>query len=524
MKVYADENNVNILQTIASASTLIGSLANVARDYIVSKFPEGYFKSIYIDTSETVVQQNRNAAHNTLANKIPYPSLSISPEISLDDPIGGMEKSMHLSSPNLYMRKDAIREYRKLVLDPDLKFSMMYTGDYITTNFHFKITTRTFIQNADVAFFLKSKFQENFFQYLNQQYLQTEIPKSFISFIAKLQKWNLDDPDDMEKMRLYLIGTGRRPEMIQKRKSLSTGKECFFLNDTCNLLTLVTDIETPSSINRNSQVESEYTTTFRLQISTYLTNAFILSLNRSVLKLLDSDTVNDLSNDSEQFEDGQLTTISISLGEVLSRKDVTKFNDKYGEEHIGHLVFSNSYLFSLSKNISTLYILEELPEEYRAVHSYAVNKLNLDTSALINVKLYTRNGKLSPVYYNFDSENLTLDIIEGLNTDFAVSVYVNRVLYETVKKSMQTDTDFFSNGFLTNMYANIAGTNVLIPVKKFPDKISLNSSSIDKSLRIKTAYGIGYVGLDEKTDIDGYKICVGFENNKPIIRRLIIEK
>ena len=30
--------------------------------------------------------------YNKTANKIPYPSMGITPEISLDDPIGGMQK------------------------------------------------------------------------------------------------------------------------------------------------------------------------------------------------------------------------------------------------------------------------------------------------------------------------------------------------------------------------------------------------------------------------------------------------
>lgn len=524
MKVYADNDNINILQSIASASTLIGSLANVVREYIVSKFTPGYFKHIYIDTSETVVQQNRNAAHNSFANKIPYPSMGISPEISLDDPIGGMEKSMHLSSPNLYMRKDAIREYRKLVVDPDEKFSLMYTGDYITTNFNFKIITNTFMQNADVAFWLKSKFQSNFFQYLNEQHLQTEIPKSFIKFIANIKGWNLDNPDDMDSMRLFLIGTGKRPTSIQKRRSLSTGKECFFIDDEVNLLTLFTDLDCPSSVNRDSQVEGEYIINFRFQVSTYLTNAFILSLNKSTLRKCSKETIEDLDSDKHQFEEGTTSSISLSLGNILGKKDVIYFTDSAGSEQIGHLVYENKYLFDTSRKVPKLFLLEELPEEYQRIHSYAVNKLNLDTTSLSTARIYSRGGRMSASQYTFDNDSMTLELQDNLMDDFAVSVYVNRLLYESIRKSILTNKDFFNNGYMTNMMVNIAGETVNAVVKKFEDKRVLNSSDIDKSLRIKTPYGVGYISLLEDTDSDGYKICVGHsEDGTPIIRKFEIE-
>lgn len=525
MKVYSDESNVNILQSIASASTLVGSLANIAREYIVSKFSPGYFKHIYIDTSETVVQQNRNAAHNSLANKIPYPSMGISPEISLDDPIGGMEKSMHLSSPNLYLRRDAIREYRKLVVDPDEKFSILYTGDYITTNFNFKIITNTFMQNADVAFWLKSKFQLNFFQYLNNQHLQTEIPKSFIKFIADIKGWNPDNPDDMDALRLYLIGTGKRPTIIEKRKSLSTGRECFFIDDKSNLLVLFTDLDCPPSVNRDSQVEGEYIINFRLQVSTYLTNAFILSLNRSAFRKLSQETVDELGTDSNQFEDGMTSAITISLGESLSQKDTIYFNDTHGDEHIGHLIYENKYMYKINEEIPALYLLDELPDELIKIHSYAKNKLKLDTSSLITVRLYNRMGKMSTGRYNLDTDDLILHFSENMKDDFAVRVYVNRLLYESIRKAILLDKDYFSAGFLTTMMTNIAGDNLNIIVKKFENKRDFSSIDDSKSLRIRTAYGIGYISLLDDADTDGYKICIGTDKDgTPIIKKFELEK
>jgi hypothetical protein len=152
MKIYTQENDIKLVQSVASASTLISSVTGEIKEHIASKFPRGFFKSVYIDTAETIHAEARNRKHNENLNKIKFPNIAITPEISLDDPIGGMEKSMHMSSPNLYLRKDMRRNYKNLVEDPESKFSIYYTSDYITTNFNFKITTNKFVQNIDLAY------------------------------------------------------------------------------------------------------------------------------------------------------------------------------------------------------------------------------------------------------------------------------------------------------------------------------------------------------------------------------------
>jgi len=214
VRFYDNKDSLNIVQSVASASTMISSVAVEVKNYILSKFPKGFFKHVYIDTAQTVSEQNRNEKYNVNANKIPYPSMTISPEISLDDPIGGMEKGQHLSSPNLYLRRDIETTYRKLVVDPDKKFSIYYTSDYVTTNFNFKLVTNSYIQNADLSFFLKSNFQKDFFQFLNHRGIQSEIPKTFIRAIADIYNWDLNKPEEMDELRLYLIGTSKQEDAI----------------------------------------------------------------------------------------------------------------------------------------------------------------------------------------------------------------------------------------------------------------------------------------------------------------------
>ena len=63
MQIYLDneKNTVTMVQSVASASTMISSVAIEAKDFVVSKFPKNFFKHIYVDTSQTITQINYNA-------------------------------------------------------------------------------------------------------------------------------------------------------------------------------------------------------------------------------------------------------------------------------------------------------------------------------------------------------------------------------------------------------------------------------------------------------------------------------
>lgn len=528
MKVYLDNdnNNVNIVQSVASASTMISSVAAVARDYIVSKFPKHYFNHIYIDTSETFTQQSYNEKYNKNANKIPYPSLTITPEISLDDPIGGMEKGLHLSSPNLYLRKDINRTYKKLIVDPEQAISVYTTSDYITTNFNFKIVTDTFIKNADIAYFLKSKFQAGFFQYLNDQYIQTEIPKTLIKILANLKGYDLNDPDHMNTLRLYLIGTGKQYDTIKKRRNLSTGRDCFFVNEKNNFLMLFTDLDCPPSINRNSQSEGEYTISFRLQISCWLPNAFIMSINKDNLCKINNSILREVDSDILQQEEGIFTFNITNI--KIPKKDSIYFKDKNGIDQIGQLIYDDIFMYNINDDSPTLDVLKYLKSEFTKVYNYIYEK-KLDISSLINIKVYDGQSYLSEdnAYLTQEVINkepkLILHVINDLKTDLGIFIYLNRALYESIKTAMEKDLFYFNDNYITTLYGRIGDITVMLPVKSFINERDLYNRDANKLLRVMTSNGVGYLELDDdnlNSNDDYYKICVGYNDEQPIIKKL----
>jgi hypothetical protein len=134
------------------------------------------------------------------------------------------------------------------------------------------------------------------YRYLSDQILATEIPKSFIKCIANIYGWDLTKQDDMDKLRLYLIGSNKRENRIAKRVNLATGKTCFYVNEIVDFLTMFADLDVNTTIIKEQHVEGEYTISFKFQISTWLPNAFIMKIDRNQFMNLSKDVQDSLGS------------------------------------------------------------------------------------------------------------------------------------------------------------------------------------------------------------------------------------
>ncbi len=520
MLIYTDDNDVRLVQSVASASTMMSSITGEIREYVLSKFPRNFFRSIYLDTSETVQAQGRNDKYNRNLNKLPFPNMSITPEISLDSPIEGMEKSAALNSPNIFLRKDLRSYYKKILLDPTRKYAVYYTSDYLTTNFNFKITTNKFVQNADLVHFIKSRFQQGFFQFLNDRYVNSEIPKTYIKIIADILGLNPDDPEDMSELELYFISTGTAEDIVRKKTNLLTSKTGFFVNEKSNFLTQLADIDAPGSIIRDQMSEGEYTITFRIQVSAWLPNSFIFSIDKSKFLELDQETVQAaLTNTATEQDQG---FYSLALNNVLlNRKDSVTLELSGGEAAIFQETSHTVFTYDLATAASVVDLTDYMKDDLKQIHAYMVSK-NLIITDLMRVQLFNRSGALPSTEAIIDYDDLLVTMQLSSAQDISMAIYVNRLLFEAIKRAMENDEFFFNRNALATILIKIGEEQLRVPVYSFENERDMYSTELNKILRVNTIYGIGYVGLEDDSDdgVDAYKICVGTAGGAPVIKRL----
>jgi len=188
------------------------------------------------------------------------------------------------------------------------------------------------------------------------------------------------------------------------------------------------------------------------------------------------------------------------------------------------------FVYSLETQIPLINILNKLPYEVRQAYQYGLYKMNIDMSSLLYFYIYSpSSGQINKenIEFNYNDPDGGIKVTANSDDGIGIGVYLNRLLFESIKAAMVTDKNFFSKNKLALMDINIGGFPVRAIVRSFVNKDEMNSSDPAKSLRVKTGFGIGYISLinEKKSVRNAYKICVGFnEDGSPIIKQFEIEK
>lgn len=156
-----------------------------------------------------------------------------------------------------------------------------------------------------------------------------------------------------------------------------------------------------------------------------------------------------------------------------------------------------------------------MSQELKRVHAYCIDK-NIDVTKLMNIIVRTKSGNTEMVG-KVDYESLDVSFSEPVDSDIVFDVFVNRAMFDSVATDMVNDTFYSQPESMTRMNIVIydSATESLIeqPVRVyfFENEADMSSTEINKSLRVNTPYGIGYVGLVQEGDpsASDLKICLG---------------
>jgi len=230
---------------------------------------------------------------------------------------------------------------------------------------------------------------------------------------------------------------------------------------------------------------------------------------------------------STEEQDSGFFTISLKNKELL-RKKIINFSDDFGKTQIGQLVASEVFTRNLNDNFENLEInfLKNMKSDFLDIFAYAEEKLSKEQiSQLVKIKLFSNEGEASSDIFSV-GKHLVITIKKNILSDFVIDAFVNRSLFESLKKAKESDTLFINSGFLTSLLIRTDENSNLekVIVKRFSGNKEFFESDSNKMFRIQTNYGIGYISLDydgRKKNSDLYRICVGYDNNdQPIIKFL----
>lgn len=537
MKFYKENNNLFLISDIASAVTEISSVVGHIQNFIISNFPKNYFKHIRVETGESFVAQNVNDLYNENLNKIRYPAVSIIPEVMMDNPIDVI-RLLPRSGSNVMVYKNLRTSYPCLARDPEDRFSIYYTYSPMTINVNFKITLNSFVQVMNCGTWLRTKFQDGMFKYFNDRLINIEVPKTYIKIIAQiLGKLDsnggfVENGEEFKDIELFLSAISKSEHQIVKKKDLTTSKIGFYFAEKENLLTLFTDLDVPSQVIRDQGVESEYEINFKVQTTFNLIDSFIMSVNNEVFKpvLKNSALVNEI--ESGLADDGvNFLQTAINMTILADYKDTVYMPNEKGEKtnNIGQNIVHEVYTYDGTRQLSELDLTKILQPDLLRVHAFARDN-GFDLHELLYIQV---QFKYFDTAYEVDYDKLLVTFTEPIRSEFILNVYLNNNAYHVLLNAMKKNSFYFSQNAMSSLSAvyldgyDDNGKEILskhkIRIYKFANLTDQYKRDIDKSLRIMTIYGVGYIGLVPEDDIKAsdVKICIGYDSfNKPIIRAL----
>ena len=529
MHFYKSDDKVIVVQNIASAPTVISSVVQEVRRIVLNMFPKHYFKYDNVSTRMAILDHNRNDSYNSTVDKIPYPSISFSPEITLEDAIA-LGRYPLLSDTNLYIQKNPNGRYKHVVSDPDSKFDIYTSSDYITVNNYVSIKVKSFQAAMRAAYYLKSRLAQGPV-YDNNKYIDVELPKTFVKLITELKGFGgvNNAPEiyetDLALFDNYMTSICKTDTRIRAKKDLSTGKWCFFYGNSVNMLMIFADLNVPNQVIRESQSEGEYEITFRVQTSLRMPNAFMFYINTSTMTQAlnkNRSLKSQLTTSADDNTNGAFYTIE-PIKVKTDFKDTRWFLASDGKEWVGHNIIHQRYTYDIEHSISSLDLSQILKEHVVTLHSYGMQN-NLDITQLLAVEVE------SDTAYTVDYDNLLVIFDEAIHSDFVLNVWINRSLVELLEEQMTSGKSFFLNDAAMTTadidyydYDTDSSVQAKVKIYRFQSDAEMEDTDINKSFRIKTIYGIGYFGLvpEGHESASPYKVCVGMDDfGNPIIRCL----
>ncbi len=547
MKFYNDNDRVIMVQSVATASTFASSVVGVIKRHIMKAFPKKYFQYAYTDTSETFQEQNKADLNNRHLYKIKYPNITITPQLSLDTPVGGM-KNILMSSPNMFVPRDLSRHFPCILSDPNGKYEIYYSADYTTLNIRFRIVTDSFIQSTNIGYYLKSRFDESTFRYLNGKNISVEVPPPFINAIAKIENifgansaGKVEDAGELRELEDKLVAMTRGNHPILRKRNLNTGKQAYFFDKSENLLCLFTDLDIPEGVVRDNGGNGEYEITFRVQVSGWWVNALMMSVDASLFQ----SSIRSFAMGVRSYDGNGFYSTSVGSPISLDRKNAIYFassqlladgtvaKDDSGnakvdrQDNIGQNIIHETLVYDGTNEVSTISIAPMLQTDLKRVYSFtkmmADSTKNTETynvTRLINVKARGWDDTDSAEFADIDYANLYASFDTPATSDVVLDVFVNKAEFATMASLMESNAAYSDDELISVIRMNTDqidsdGNPVQIRagIYAFKSNDDMLDTSIDKSLRIYTELGVGYIGLVAEDDdkASPFKICLGVD-------------
>lgn len=337
-----DKREIFFCRASSTLSNIVGNATVMVKEFIEGLFPEGYFKSVYIDTTMSSLQMQKNPDEVYKREK---PFLVLRPRVAIDDShiFGRLPDWTYTTYYNYTDGKD---RYLPVFADELERIYVYAAPNRIKINYDIEVHCSTKMQQINVAHFLKNAARHKGYFYIYNTIMETEVPKLFIKLISNLRGHDLSCPEDHAEFINYLETNSQ--SFITEKIKASNASPCYFYKYKVNLLSLFEDFpemddgEEKEQINTNFRVIDRFSIDFTIPANFFLETKkviqpeFIERNKWDVVDLDDKVVLNyamKLIPDKTFVENGKVYTFLSKQGYITDDENGIRITDERNEKY-----------------------------------------------------------------------------------------------------------------------------------------------------------------------------------------------
>jgi len=411
---YLDSKAVKC-ETYSHMGNTIGMLTMYYKKFLISQFPNKFFKDIFIST--TLASNSLNNTSNDDLLQRANPKLVITPEYTgkANETFFGSIPRWTRSSEIVF--RDMKDSYYPVLYDDtvneDLYIYSLPNRTKIT--FNTSIIVDTSIYKWNVVHKLNQIFQENDMKFINDANMNGMIPNYIILLIANSKGYNLNDESQVKEFHSYLKKYSNG--LIRPKYNASSGNYLYMFDYKVNILYKV-ESDSTSSTDKDNMVEKQSKIELVISFECWTPSTYILETYKDIPEIIyeDDDFNGNIITTSLAFKTRPSKVYNGKV-EVAFEEFITELNGQIDE-----LIFDDS---CLSKDVSFIY-------------NYILNNpLDYNINDYFEIVVFRDMEKLISTDYEVNLINKSIVLLDPLrNYQYSFAVYLDMEKYNTLVKDL----------------------------------------------------------------------------------------
>lgn len=423
-------------RTISDLASIVGNMQYRVINYIQSVFPKGFIKHIHTSTSKLSLDMDGNDD----IHSIKKPALRITPTVSLDPGETSLEYIPSWSNVNFLARRDPGTQYSPVFNDSENKISMYTVMDRVKVSFEIEILCDTYMQQINIANFLKGSFRHKQPYFIRNNFIESEIPNYYMVILRK--EWELKYKDDLliefdsdeanaglsandreakwnetleEAFSVYLSSNSQR--FITEKLKASNDKYHFFYLYQSNVQVEFTDFPQLSGGDENGQSKEGFKVTETFTTEFWFPQHYFLQLLSSTSEPYSYEMIENETNESLELN----LTLKFAFG------------DKYGNLS---LIRKAGYTTENAES-DVLPLKKFIPLGVRKVITYCLEH-GIDCNTLFHFEIFEDFSRVGDELKSINWETLDFTQLKTqVNKGYTIAFYGDQYMINKITHKLQ---------------------------------------------------------------------------------------